>query len=529
MLLFLLAAAAAVADQTIFQPAERKLTGRFLHVTDFHPDRFYAVGAKLMDMCHVEPSIDKAKKDHHDARAGYWGPEPGSECDSPIRLVNATLDYIDRTFVQQGGVDFVVWTGDSARHDNDNRYPRTLPQIFELNNMMTEGMHRVFGSDRFKSSTIPVIPTIGNNDVWPHNLMFPGPSKTIAQYKELWKLWIPPEQIHTFDRGAYFHVPVAPKLTVVSLNSLYFYENNAAVEGCSASEPGSLQLDWLEIQLRIFRQQGIKVWIVGHVPPTDRQWYDDCFDRYANLMITYRDLVIGQLFGHVNIDHFYFMEYQRQKKARVQANPLQILLDVRDNFDTQVGKLDLTSSLEHLAVVNVGPSVVPNYYPTLRLYEYQIEPAAAELRKKKRKKQVKLPPVEHLGPGHVKQLFTPLKYTQFYLNLTKANASPESRIEYEIEYDTSREPYAMKDLTLPSWVDLGQQLSGLHGKGIIKDKAFCQHDPVLNRLPLCKTRRENDISTAKNKRAKRNDDFWDVFVSRGFVSTGLEDELKDQL
>ncbi|ORY78497.1 Metallo-dependent phosphatase-like protein [Protomyces lactucae-debilis] len=512
----LLLAAAAAAEQIVFQ---RKLTGRFLHISDVHPDRFYTPGAKLMDMCHLEPSDAKKKKDHHDARAGYWGPDPGSECDTPIQLVNATLDFIDRAFVQQGGVDFVVWTGDSARHDNDNRYPRTLPQIYELNHMMTQGMHRVFGTDRFKESTIPVIPTIGNNDVWPHNLMFPGPSKTIAKYKELWKLWIPPEQIHTFDRGAYFHVSVAPKLTVISLNSIFFYENNAAVEGCSVYEPGSLQLDWLEIQLRIFRQQNIKVWIIGHVPPTNRQWYDDCFDRYANLVVEYRDLVIGQLFGHVNIDHFYFMEYQQQKKVKAMGNPLQILLDVRDDFDALP---PATDNLEHLAVVNVGPSVVPNFYPTLRVYDYETNPLAIDKKRKKKRKKTKLPPVAHLGPAHERQLYTPLKYTQYYLNLTAANAEPKAPIEYQIEYDTTAQPYAMPDLTLSSWVKLGKELSGLHGQGKFTDKDFCQTDPLLTALPVCQGHK-----SAKKK--KRNDDYWDIFIYRGLVSTGLEKELRDDL
>lgn len=37
-----------------------------------------------------------------------------SECDSPLTLVNATFDWLGEHFRDE--VDFVVWTGDNARH-----------------------------------------------------------------------------------------------------------------------------------------------------------------------------------------------------------------------------------------------------------------------------------------------------------------------------------------------------------------------------------------------------------------------------
>lgn len=36
-----------------------------------------------------------------------------SDCDSPMSLVNLTLDWIKKEWVDE--IDFVVWTGDSAR------------------------------------------------------------------------------------------------------------------------------------------------------------------------------------------------------------------------------------------------------------------------------------------------------------------------------------------------------------------------------------------------------------------------------
>ena len=569
-------------------------------------------GAHLNNFCHVDPDPEfgsgvfkdnvvtaRKKKDHKEARAGYWGPVPGTECDTSIQLANATFDYIHREIMHhQGGIDFVIWTGDNARHDNDNRYPRTLKQIYDSNEFMVNKMQELFGRDRYSDHFIPVVPTLGNNDVYPHNILFAGPnSKTISHYKQMWRDWVPPEQSHTFDRGAYFHMSVAPKLSVVSLNSLYFYENNKAVDGCSSKEePGSLQLDWLEIQLKLFRQQGIKAWIIGHIPPTERQWYDGCYDRYANLVIEFRDLIVGQLFGHVNIDHFYFTKHKdaasvratessssvdtltesSQKQVHILKNPLDVLTDARVIFDElpqysaemrSSSKEAIDSTIGHLAVVNVSPSVVPNYYPTLRVYEYltnepelsgleQAEPLIehkdakddgqvhsekkGKRKKKKKSKKPKLPPVDHLGPSYIKQKYTPMKYVQYYLNTTEANANhTANKIDFQIEYDTTEQPYSMPDLTVASWVNLGNEISGLHGRGKLSEPSIDQDhgsqnindfgggpettdfEPMALSRETTKGKKKHRSHKKKNK---RNDGFWALFVFRGFVSTGLEHE-----
>jgi len=49
----------------------------------------------------------------------------------------------DKSEIQE--VDFVIWTGDSARHDNDVNIPRSDSQIFTLNRRITAGMIDVFG------------------------------------------------------------------------------------------------------------------------------------------------------------------------------------------------------------------------------------------------------------------------------------------------------------------------------------------------------------------------------------------------
>lgn len=136
----------------------------------------------------------KASSFHPPASCSYAIPTPKhllspsltlhihSECDAPLTLINATFDWLSANF--KGQVDFVVWTGDNARHDIDPRFPRSLPEIFKLNHDIAGRIKHTFGN-------VPVITSIGNNgacaflwrrelklmrraDIYPHNIMFGG-------------------------------------------------------------------------------------------------------------------------------------------------------------------------------------------------------------------------------------------------------------------------------------------------------------------------------------------------------------------
>jgi endopolyphosphatase len=82
-------------------------------------------------------------------------------------LTNLTLDFLDKHWASE--IDFVVWTGDNVRHDNDRKIPRTLDEIFGLNSMLATAMENIF-----LKKGIPVVPSLGNNDVWPHNILPAG-------------------------------------------------------------------------------------------------------------------------------------------------------------------------------------------------------------------------------------------------------------------------------------------------------------------------------------------------------------------
>ncbi|KAL7410416.1 Metallo-dependent phosphatase-like protein [Mrakia frigida] len=510
---------------------EKKLHGRFIHFTDAHPDPFYTPGTPLSASCHVrdqgkkdEGGKKKKKKKDDEELAGKWGVGP-SDCDAPTSLVNLTFDWLEKEWADK--VDFVIWTGDNARHDIDRTYPRTPQEIYNLNRMMSSKMY-----DIFKSKGVPVVPSLGNNDIWPHNILYPGPNAITNEFLDIWHKYIPSEQIHVFQRGAYFTVEVIPdQLAVISLNTLYWYDSNKAVDGCAfgSKDPGALEMDWLDVQLEIFRGRGMQVWLSGHVPPTKGNFFPDCWYRYGELALRYQDTIVGHTYGHMNVDHFFLIDslslsrYAKEvdehsfvgggegfsnlssstpalnydsarrlysegdyevMKSRTRSGTLEgdVLRDFKDL--PQPKKL----LLEDYSIINVSPSVIPTYFPSVRIFTYNttgtpyrqspnvdsstssspsppsdeddddLSDSSEDLKKKKHKKKKKKKKPAHVpgdewcrrrknrdkivcqpriprhadgeSPSRKNTFGTPLGYAQFFLPDVNGKKQPEYTLEY---------------------------------------------------------------------------------------------------
>ncbi|CCD52212.1 similar to vacuolar endopolyphosphatase [Botrytis cinerea T4] len=404
--------------------SSKRLHGRFLHITDLHQDPHYKVFSSTDedDACHRGKGT-----------AGTYGAET-SDCDTPPTLIDATFKWIKENV--RDNVDFVVWTGDSARHDSDEKIPRVQDEVLDTNRKIADKFLETFGDGHDLS--IPVISTFGNNDILPHNILLSGPNKWLKTYTDIWDKFIPEEQRHGFQRGGWYYVEVIPKkLAVFSLNTLYFFSHNAAVDGCALrSEPGYEHMEWLRIQLQFMRDRGMKVILTGHVPParTDSKslWDETCWQKYTLWLQQYRDIIIGGLFGHMNIDHFMIHDtkdidlllFDGKSVAPPRAlmddeftisSAGDYLDDLREDWsglpnpkhlpipmDNKEEELDYSESDkdpkkkkkskkdkkrdkkkkelkkfggpwgERFVITHVGPSIVPNYFPTLRVIEYNI-------------------------------------------------------------------------------------------------------------------------------------------------------------
>ncbi|ETI22001.1 hypothetical protein G647_06071 [Cladophialophora carrionii CBS 160.54] len=408
------------------QPAPRKLRGRFLHITDIHPDPFYKSHSDPTELCHSGKG-----------QAGRFGAEL-TDCDTPISLVNATFKWIEDNLKDE--IDFVIWTGDSARHDNDERLPRSDSQVLKLNRFIVEKFVDTFGKpdniddpDPTNDFVVPIVPTFGNNDILPHNIFSPGPNKWTREYLDVWNRFVPQAQRHSFARGGWFFTEVIPnKLAVFSLNTLYFFDSNSAVDGCDLkSEPGYEHMEWLRTQLQFLRIRGMKAILIGHVPParteSKQNWDESCYQKYTLWMRQYRDVIVTSIFGHMNIDHFMFQDVKdlkykfhiegindrsdpaKRRPARLSDDTFSIsakaqyLNELRSGWselpappaggipteDDNLDNADKDASgegkelkkylkaiggpwAERFSLSLVSPSVVPNFFPTLRVMEYNI-------------------------------------------------------------------------------------------------------------------------------------------------------------
>ncbi|TAQ83476.1 hypothetical protein B7494_g8202 [Chlorociboria aeruginascens] len=538
------------------EQAPKQFYGKFLHITDLHPDSHYKFHSSTAkdDACH-----------RGEGTAGTYGAET-SDCDTPFSLIDATFDWIEENI--RDSIDFVVWTGDSARHDNDEEIPRNQDEVLRTNEWIAGKFEQLSGN-RKGSNSIPIVPTFGNNDILPHNILLSGPNKWLKKYTDVWSKFIPEEQRHGFERGGWFFTEVIPnKLAVFSLNTLYFFKNNAAVDGCGLhSEPGYEHMEWLRVQLQFIRQRGMKAILTGHVPParTDSKmlWDETCWQKYTLWLQQYRDVVVGGLYGHMNIDHFMLQDTKEVDLLVLegQSSAHQLVRSTMDDELTMESASDYLEDLregwsslpnpdvakrlfheegfgassralkkkkdkafkkiggpwgERFQVTHVSPSVVPNYFPTLRIIEYNITGLGDVLRtsgsrtfgncdqelitKKKNKKHKKEPSDPDLiipdppsklsppGPAYSPQTLTLLGYTQYYANLTYINnvnyaksfgnvdankwhegkhtgrhpkheVPDPKQFQYEIEYDTFTDPvYKLKDMTVRSYLKLAHRI-----------------------------------------------------------------------
>jgi endopolyphosphatase len=338
----------------------------------------------------------------------------------------------------------------------------------------------------------------------------------------------------------------------------------------------------------------MKAILMGHVPParvdSKESWDETCWQKYTLWQRQFRDVIVGGLYGHMNIDHFMLQDFDQISKdaergrmasgsqmERLEeeggielyedgevtvASASDYLLDLReawaqlpappgksnrklgktmveDEDDTSFwkwltsmtkdpsanGKTDKSDKkkyfdmiggkfAERYSVTHVAPSVVPNYYPTLRIVEYNISGLESShlfasdgdwsagsaptdevpfndeedldddeeysqnvkiaMRKKKKNKKgprkykfrvpegpsKSSPP----GPAYSPQTFTFTRYTQYFANLTHINNDfVENNDTVSLNQDSPRTIFGL-NVTEDGQIENSGWKEGKHGK-----------------------------------------------------------------
>lgn len=109
-----------------------------------------------------------------DAARGALGHQtPGASVTSHIASRHYTSSRVEAVLC---ACPLCVACADRHRHDIDRDIPRTPKEIFSSNRMMAQKMIDVFGKN------FPIVPTLGNNDIWPHNIIQPGPNRITEEF-----------------------------------------------------------------------------------------------------------------------------------------------------------------------------------------------------------------------------------------------------------------------------------------------------------------------------------------------------------
>ncbi|KAI9496475.1 Metallo-dependent phosphatase-like protein [Zychaea mexicana] len=418
----------------------------FLHITDMHVDLGYTPGTTVKSACHrkrgetfqqeqlQETLTTTRPRKHH--RVGRLG-APFEHCDAPLELAQQTIDWVARHWKDK--LDFVIWTGDNSRHDWDRKESRRRNQILQLNQKVTSLIAESLPNT-------PIIPCLGNNDVYPHNRIVDY-DEILPFFENLWRSWIPKSERNKFLQGGYFITDIGKNIRVVSLNTMFFIKKNKSVKSCRKNNgPAKDHIHWLEQTLAQAEKDHKRVLIMGHVPPSPRDYRNSCFTEYLRISADYGHVIAGHFYGHLNMDHFLLYDSQQFIGNSKKSSPATTLLEADDddgqlihvtrNIERYVDWLrGMYQSIEapkdteeeededttpspgdsdnNLVAIQVSPSVLPVYYPTVRIYRY----------------------TDSFQSGNL------LGYSQYYANITRWELEhpPEDPLEYELEYTTEND------------------------------------------------------------------------------------------
>ncbi|GAA5813317.1 hypothetical protein MFLAVUS_006794 [Mucor flavus] len=364
------------------------LTGRFLHITDIHLDPKYLEGADPDTYCHRI----KHKKDKDTGKYGALG----TRCDSPTALIQATFNFLKKEIKD---IDFILYTGDTVRHDRDDNMPITKKDVLNGH----KSVMKYFRS-AYDIKNIPYVPTIGNNDGFNHNDVVKN-DKIFSTLKSIWK----PLDLNltsSFTSGGYYVQDVVPnKLSIINLNSMYFFKKNDEVSDCSSStSPGAIQMKWLERNLKFYQKKGNnhQVYLMGHVPPIDddgsKLYKSKCYSQYLNLLGKYGSVISGHFTGHTNNDNLNAVIPEGKSKFTYMAAD-----------DKDAGGVKASLAQTYVGLFN-APSIIPVHNPALRVYTYDTK-------------------------GKDYPFGTIRDWDQYYVDLKKANK--KGTVKYQLEYKAS--------------------------------------------------------------------------------------------
>jgi sphingomyelin phosphodiesterase len=229
-----------------------------------------------------------------------------------------TLDLVVETISQlDPQPDFIIYTGDNSPHDVWNE---TWASQIQATEFVTSYLMHKLPHKR-------IYPAIGNHESHPVSEYtgslpdYQNLNRKLAQY---WQSLVPLPQsaLDTISDGAYYTILIQDRLRLISFNSNYGYSINFYTTLNRHNPYFSRQQAWISDTLHQAEKDGEKVIMMAHVPPGDPGNTLHAYEEfYLNLTKTYRDTIVGHLFGHTHHDEFKLIQDQDGVYGTIMASP----------------------------------------------------------------------------------------------------------------------------------------------------------------------------------------------------------------
>lgn len=328
------------------------------------------------------------------ASTGGGGSYGSYLCDSPWLLINSSVQAMRQ--IKQD-VDFLIWTGDDTPHNSGMPKDEVADIIRDLTQQFL---------DVFPNTTM--FPVLGNHDWSPKSQLPPRNDPFYDIIADIWSPWLTtPSANKTFRRSGFYSTMLNEKILLVGLNTNFYYDSNQIT--ASMPDPGN-QLQWLDDTLAQAKIDGLKVLLIGHVPPgqfekhADKHWFRPYYNQIFVELLRKHSSVFGSLhFGHHHTDTFRLFY---------------------DNNGTTVGSFFIAPAVTPWETTLPGVMGGAGNNPGVRLIQYNRTSA------------------------------TVINVLQYYLNLTEANSHPEEIVaQWKLAYNAT-DYYGEPDMTTASLKNL---------------------------------------------------------------------------
>uniref|UniRef100_A0A1X7T6Y9 Sphingomyelin phosphodiesterase n=1 Tax=Amphimedon queenslandica TaxID=400682 RepID=A0A1X7T6Y9_AMPQE len=283
-----------------YQPPKVNNTNKILHISDIHWDPQYTPGlqAKCDEPLCCRPPLPKGESNNS---AGYWG-EP--LCDLPMQTLINLMEHLNDT---QDQFDWIYLTGDLPPH---NVWNQTQDDQIYIFNKIINLFYEYFPNK-------PLFFSVGNHESAPVNSF---PPASITEYSMSWlyddaaellQKWLTStDAIITFKSGGFYSIDFNG-LRVISLQTNYYNNQNWWL-WINSTDPDGM-LHWFIEKLLDAEAKGMKVHVLGHIPPDKHSWGQN----YKKIVSRFENTIAGQFFGHTHSDTFtVLMDFETSSTPR---------------------------------------------------------------------------------------------------------------------------------------------------------------------------------------------------------------------